>query len=116
MITLKKLWKNVRKRGLKDINLTKALAVWKAEEIKDKGLVLKYDQIIPYAEQLIWRLNRCKECVVVGQCLHCECDLPEAMIVPNNYCSEGYWEEMKETLEEWKTFKEENGIQIGIIY
>ena len=86
--------RNILKRGAKDITDKKRIMMYlDGENIKEEGLLLREDQILPYSEQLVKRVNHpiCSQCVKQGSCSHCGCSLPIAMYVPEFECSEGHF-------------------------
>lgn len=108
---------NINRRGLKDI-LSKDTrkAYWDYEQIEEHGLLLDASEIVPYAEQLVYRLSKCSRCVEAGKCngydtKGCGCPTPQKMISPTASCPEGRWPKMKEP-EDWVKHKKDNNIQI----
>ena len=92
--------KNIRKRGVKDIaNPAKWKAVIEGSQIKKEGLLLEYDQIIPFAEQLVYRMSMCPQCIQAGECVHCHCAMPIAMMTPSASCSQMVWDKMMKNME-----------------
>lgn len=65
-----------------------------------------------YCEQVIIRSLLCKPCLDAGQCLHCECKLPDAFMAKDNYCSQYMWTEMIEDPEQWEEYKKKQGFEL----
>lgn len=111
---IKRIWGNIQKRGVKDITNPKRISAFmKAEYIKKNGIHLKYEEIVPYAEQLVYRTVSCQTCVSKGKCEHCTCEIPSALMVKEYTCSGDNFYEMKSP-EEWNKFKELTGLQFKI--
>ena len=65
-------------------------------------------------EQVLYRLDMCKEdCVPQGRCGYCGCSLPGKLYVKES-CNEGKRFPDLMRYEEWKKFKEDNKIIIGV--
>jgi hypothetical protein len=65
-------------------------------------------------EQVIWRYNICKDdCVVNKKCKYCGCSVPGKLYVDKS-CNRGERFPDMMTSEEWKNYKEQNGISIDI--
>jgi hypothetical protein len=115
--------KNIRKRGLKDVtNPVKISNFLDFKDIKENGLTLSYDEIVPYCEQLVFRMYNagCKPCMDRGACTHCECEQPGSAITPNHECDQSYYPPMffetdgdgntKLSINKWNDYKKEKGI------
>jgi|31_taG_2_1085359.scaffolds.fasta_scaffold00185_6 hypothetical protein len=84
------IFNNIRKRGLKDVTNPERIRMYRTgQKIKRDGLILSYDEIIPYAEQLVYRVNMCNDCLKAGSCKICGCDMPSAMMTPQFECEDG---------------------------
>lgn len=99
------------------------------EDIKKNGLHLTFEELIPYAEQLVYRMVSCGECFENGSCTACGCGMPEAAMVASFPCEDKKFDPMPtkyisvptdsgETLEvevldpeAWETIKKERGIK-----
>jgi len=107
--------RNIRDRGLQDItdpNVIKAYMEW--AEIKKNGIHLDADEIESFAEQVVYRMGKCPECVQAGECHHCHCPMPQKALTPLAVCSAGAWPRMMPP-EDWKAYKIENKIQTLVI-
>ncbi len=105
---------NIRDRGLKDItnpDTIKAYLEW--SEIEKNGLHLEADELISYAEQVVYRRSKCAACVKNGECVivKCHCPADELMPTPLAKCKAGFFGQMLPP-DEWKQFKEENNIEL----
>jgi hypothetical protein len=110
--TLKGLVGNVKKRGLQDvINPDKWKVFYEGHEIEKNGLTIPYEDIIPFSEQIVYRMRQCPGCIKNGACLDCNCPMPLAMVTPNNWCSEGNWSEYMKG-PEWEQHKIDMEIKI----
>jgi hypothetical protein len=116
-MSLKNIAENFLKRGFKDLT---SREVWKSfmesVDIESGGINIPDESIISYAEQLVWRMNRCGKCVDAGKCIGydtsgCSCSMPQKMKTPSGKCSEGRWEEMLDP-DAWIVYKLERGIEI----
>lgn len=123
---LRSFIRNITKRGVKDItNPDKIRNYLDGAKVKSKGIQLDYEEILPFAEQLVFRSIRCKECFKNGSCSHCGCEQPLAGIVPKFECSQERFTKMptigqgdaeKIDIKAWKDFKEENGLFFKLGY
>lgn len=89
--------RNIWKRGLKDVSDPERIKMYlEGNDIKKNGIHLDYEEIIPFCENVVMRLHQegCKECVVLGECTHCSCSLPNAFFVKDFYDSGGHFEAM----------------------
>lgn len=104
---------NVRKRGLKDINFSTYKAYKQWADIEENGLLLPPEDIISFAEQLVYRMIMCPECVSAGKCVACSCAMPQSMCASAYKCKQGRFNEMMSP-EEWYDFFQKN-FQFSII-
>lgn len=117
---IKNIVENVQKRGLKDIldpNVWKTYADYK--EIEENGIYLTVDDIIPFAEQLVYRLGRCSKCLEAGKCVGyetrgCSCSFPAKALPPAAECAEDRWIPMMDG-PQWSDYKKEKNIEIIIV-
>lgn len=58
-------------------------------------------------EQILYRMNMCKECYVNGSCLECGCKTPEMFYAQAKVDSKGRWGKMMDK-DKWEVFKQEN--------
>jgi len=101
---------NIKKRGLKDItNPTKIKNYLDGKKIQREGIHLDYDEILPYAEQLVYRTIVCSKCKTEGKCIHCDCIQPLAMMTFDHECSMEAYSGMLEA-EAWAEYKKEKNI------
>lgn len=56
-----------------------------------------------FFEEVAWRMKECKECVDLGYCPHCLCDMPAKALDPKAKCSQGKWGPSMGKY--WKEFK-----------
>lgn len=99
---------NIKKRGLKDIlNPAKWVIYIKYLFHKQAGVKIPEDEIISYAEQVIYRSTHpgCQQCVRAGECVHCGCKIPELFFEKDMECSGGHWSAMRSP-EDWENYKE----------
>ena len=109
------LIENIKKRGLQDIaNPEKWGVALEHRTIKKNGINVPYDEILSFAEQMTYRKIMCGECLELGKCVHCSCDMPGAMVTPSNKCSDGKWVGYKSP-EEWEKYKKTEDINISLI-
>ena len=119
--------KNIRKRGLKDVTNPRNISSFlDLKAIEEEGLVLRYEDIVPYAEQLVYRMYNpgCSPCMKSGACVHCDCEQPGAAIVPQSECSADYYPPMfletdedgneRLSIEKWNEYKKEKGINFKV--
>lgn len=97
-------WKNIRMIDI--VNPKK----WWAFII---GKLLNKYVGLEYCEQVVYRSIMCKPCVEAGSCTGCGCTMPDAIMAPNNWCSEGKWQPMMDK-ERWQNYKEDTGFQFNI--
>ena len=89
-MSLFSIFRNLKKRGLKDVTNPKRIRMYlTGEKIKREGIHLSYKEIIPYAEQLIFRAEVCNPCLKNGSCFKCGCSMPSAMMTPQFECEDG---------------------------
>ena len=101
---------NLKNRGLKDVtNPEKIKNYFDGGKIKREGIHLDYEEILPYAEQLVYRSIKCRSCFDAGKCYDCQCPQPVAAMVVDHNCSVGKYTEMLDA-ETWKQKKKEEGI------
>ncbi len=105
---------NFEKRGLEDILNPKKWKVFLLSALRSL-LLGSPEKQVSQAEQLIYRMNRCGECVQNGACVVCSCPVPASMIEPDNWCEGGMWDEMLDE-QSWEKKKQEEGIQIVVKY
>lgn len=101
--------RNVRSRGLKDIanpKVWKVMASWFAVKAKG-GITIPEDEIQDFAEQVVYRMSMCPECVKAKECLHCHCKMPEKAFVKEASCSAGKWGPMDP---QWREYADREGI------
>ena len=122
-----RIFKNIRKRGLKDILKPSKWHVFlQGEAIKEKGitfdlgdggeLILESEEdIVSFCEQFVYRQVLCHVCVKNKSCSHCGCSVPGNMLTPTNECSGGSWGPMMDK-EEWDQYKLTTGLNFGITY
>ena len=116
------IFDNIRKRGLKDVTNPERIKMYlDGEKIKKEGIHLSYEEILPFAEQLVFRSIVCSQCFREGKCRTCSCAMPVAAMVPKFECEEGSFTEMllKEGLidhEAWNKEKEDKGLSFLINY
>lgn len=104
---------NLTKIPLKDlINPTK----WRifARYLKLKALKKEYGEFkVPeYREQIVYRMNKCPECVIAKQCVNCTCKSPELFYDKDNWCEMDRWGKMVKP-EAWDEYKKSKGITIN---
>ncbi len=97
------LIKNLRNRGLKDINLRKAKIYLRYWKYRLKGTSYPELLVPEYREQIAIRMANpgCRECVLAGECIHCGCPSPELFYDKDNRCSEGNFDTMYDP-ETWR--------------
>lgn len=86
---------NIKARGLKDISnpgMWKVYADW--AEIEKNGIHLDVEDIIPFAQQIIYRTTQCAPCLAAGKCWHCKCPMPSKMLTPSAWCTTGRWQKV----------------------
>lgn len=97
---------NIRKRGLKDItdpHVWKTFKQW--ADIEKHGLTLPPEEIISFAQQLVYRMIMCGECVEAGKCHSCNCAIPQTMCCPAATDKLNRWGEMMSPEEWWEFFQ-----------
>lgn len=70
---------------------------------------------LEYCEQVVYRSIMCRPCVQAGNCHHCGCDMPDAILSRPNYCSDGKWFSMMSD-EQWRDYKKVSGLKFKIDY
>ena len=89
---------------------------WKifARYLTLKILKTQYDEFkVPeYREQIVYRMNKCPECVIAGKCVECSCKSPALFYDKTNWCEIERWDEMVRP-ELWEDYKKVNGITIN---
>lgn len=107
---------NIRARGLRDIlNPKKWILYLTSKKQKVTGVTIPQEEVLTYAEQLVFRSLMCKECFKLGACIDCKCPQPDAAIVKTHECSMGRYRQMLGN-DEWKKYKESNKIKFAIDY
>lgn len=99
---------NIKQRGLKDItdpNVWKAYKQW--VDIEKNGIHLAPEDIISFAQQVVYRMVMCPECVSAGKCVACSCAIPQTMCCAAAVCKMGRWNEMMDP-DEWAEFFQKN--------
>lgn len=97
---------NIRARGLKDLTDRKTWRAFKQwQEIEENGLVLPPEDIVAFAEQLVFRMIHCQPCVQAGKCIACNCAMPQGMCCAAYKCKQGRWNEMMSPEEWWEFFQ-----------
>lgn len=95
---------NIRKRGTKDILDPKAWKAYKQwADIEKNGLTLEGEDIVSFAQQLVYRMIMCGECVNAGKCVACNCAMPQSMCCAAYKCKMNRFNEMMSP-EEWQEF------------
>jgi hypothetical protein len=108
------IFKNIGKRGLKDVTNPEKWSIYMdGGRIKRHGINLEYDEIVSYSEQLVYRMRSCPDCVKKGECIKCSCPIPLSMMTSQNKCSEGNWGQMLSP-EQWNDYKQKMGIDLRI--
>lgn len=95
---------NIRARGLKDLtdpHVYRSYKQWM--DIEKNGLVLPPEDIVSFAQQLVYRMIMCGECVNLGKCVACKCAVPQNMCCAAAKCKMERWQEMMSP-EEWFEF------------
>lgn len=79
-----------------------------------RALKKKYPEFkVPeYREQIVYRMNKCPECVIAKQCVHCTCTSPELFYDKDNWCEMQRWKKMV-LPKMWEIHKRANGITIN---
>lgn len=106
------LLRNIRDRGFQDItnpDVINAFLEWR--DIEKNGVTIDASEIISFSEQIVYRLQRCPECVQKKECIHCHCSMPEKALTPLAVCSSDRWPRMMPS-EDWEIYKKENNIEI----
>lgn len=110
---LRSIKENVAARGLQDVlnpkrwwmflNSKAAIAAGRdtAEEIS-------------WAEQIVFRMSRCPQCVAEGTCVHCKCPMDEVLTEKFAECSAKQWG-VAMPAAEWSEYKKVNQIQIYVV-
>lgn len=114
-MSLGTILRNVKDRGLQDITnpaVIKAYINWL--EIKKNGINVDAENILSFAEQIVWRTKVCEPCVKAGECVHCHCEMPQKALIPLATCSANNWGIML-SAEDWQTKKQEEGIELILI-
>lgn len=55
------------------------------------NLALSKGTTVEYCQMVVYRAEKCADCVEAGSCLHCGCTCPENMYARGNWCSAGKW-------------------------
>lgn len=63
------------------------------------NLALTKDTTVEYCQMVVYRANKCRDCVDAGSCVHCGCSTPENMYARSNWCSAGKWPAHKDDQE-----------------
>lgn len=105
---------NIKNRGIQDItNPKKIKNYFDGKKIMKEGIHLKYDEILSYAEQLVYRTVVCAPCIKEGECKDCKCPQPLAAMVYDHECSMEMYAGMMEA-EAWAEYKVKNKIEFRI--
>ena len=108
------IFRNIKNRGLEDITSPEKIKnYFDGSQIKKEGIHLDYDEILPYAEQLVYRSIQCGSCFADGKCFDCQCPQPLAAMVVDHQCSTGRYGHMLNA-EEWNKFKQDKGISFKL--
>ena len=114
-MSFKSIAKNIAKRGLKDIlNERKREVYEEYKDIKKEGLLLPYDDILAYCEQVVYRTRQCGDCCQAGECKVCSCEMPAMALCPSGYCEANKWGSYMSP-EEWEKYKQQMNIQIALV-
>lgn len=107
---------NIKKRGMKDVtNPEKIKNYFDGAKLKSEGLHLDYEEIMPYAEQLVYRSIMCNQCFKEGKCRDCQCPQPLSGMVINHECTEGNYYSMQPP-QDWEAYKKETGLSFKLEY
>jgi len=110
------LLSNLKKKGLKDITDPKKWGV--AAEYATMllhGLTLDIDEILPFSEQMVYRMQMCPQCVKGPECDKCGCAMPDGMVTPSNWCDGKEWIAYMEP-DEWEAYKKKWGIVFSVMH
>lgn len=104
------VFQNFAQFGVRDVKAKKASAFVKSVELEETGvLTLTQDEIIPFAEQIVYRTIECRECYVNSKCEYCTCEFPSKMQTPEQDCPNGEWSNTMPN-NEWIEYKFKNNI------
>lgn len=84
---------------------------WRLVAIIQWKLLTFFGLGVHYAEQVVWRMNRCPECVANKSCKHCPCNVFGMMISPWGRCSDYRWGKMMNR-KQWELYKNFNQVQL----
>lgn len=111
-----------KKRGLKDLFNSKKVEVFVEAKKEDiTGINIPSEDAIAYAEQVVYRTLKCKECVRRGSCIGCGCPTEDLMRTRIAQCGmkdeEGedapLWQSMMPT-EKWNQLKKDLNFEFEI--
>lgn len=88
IVGLGNILRNLKKRGIKDLNKDTVKIVGDYAKIKVNGLTLQKDELARYSEQLMFRRLTCPQCWEQGACVMCGCDARGLMITPTSTCKD----------------------------
>ena len=105
--------KNIKARGLKDVLNPRKWKVYfqkppKVEEGEDEAS-------LSYCEQVVYRSILCSSCVKAGECEHCHCEMPSAILSKDNWCSQYKWDVMMSD-EQWEDYKKVAKLKFKLDY
>lgn len=64
-------------------------------------------------EQIYYRSSLCQDCLAIGHCKFCSCDVPGKWFA-NKACKGKRWPDLMFNEEQWNNFKKTNNIQINL--
>lgn len=110
------LLSNLKKRGLKDVLSSRIFSYIESKLQLFSGVYLKKDDVISYAEQVIYKRVMCNDCYIAGECLHCGCDFNDLTVSTIASCSKNKWGKIMNK-NDWENYKKKymNGVDFGLV-
>lgn len=82
---------------------------------KQTGVTIPQQDLMAYAEQIVYRSVKCRPCYLNGNCFECGCQTPASFFDKDNWCEIDNWNEMLST-EDWELYKKDTGFNFKISY
>ena len=100
---------NLKARGLRDILNPRKWRAFLQKPPSDEEVTFEY------CEQVVYRSILCRPCINAGECHHCHCEMPGAVLAKDNFCSMDKWQEMMSD-EQWREYKKVSNLKFKLDY
>ena len=105
-----------KKNGLEYFTLARAKLFVRYLFRKVFGVRMPMSKVHVYAEIVTYRALTCSECVALGECTHCGCDMKGLITDLKSECSDGKWAAVDELNmeEDWNRQKQEKKTYVSV--